>query len=273
VRYLTLETPDGSIRADMSRPIDTSIPLEFGGAQPSHFGASQAAASALRRGAFIGDVRLGGSCNCEEYRITPHCNGTHTECVGHVTGERSSVHQLATSGPEVALLLSIEPDFADKVRETTTPGPKHGDRLISARALTAAWLRWPVPRASALVIRTLPNDSGKRSRVYEPEDPPPYLTREAVETIVARGIEHLLLDVPSLDRSHDEGHLSGHRLFWGLPPGSRTLAQARRPQATVTEMVYVPDHAADGIYLLDLQFAPFVADATPSRPLLFPVIT
>ncbi|HSD73628.1 MAG TPA: hypothetical protein VLB75_02595 [Steroidobacteraceae bacterium] len=35
---------------------------------------------------------------------------------------------------------------------------------------------------------------------------------------------------------------------------------------------FVPDETADGFYLLDLQLAPFVADATPSRPLLYPVI-
>jgi hypothetical protein len=34
-------------------------------------------------------------------------------------------------------------------------------------------------------------------------------------------------------------------------------------------MVFVPDYVAEGMYLLDLQLAPFVADATPSRPLLF----
>jgi hypothetical protein len=35
---------------------------------------------------------------------------------------------------------------------------------------------------------------------------------------------------------------------------------------------FVPDEAADGLYLLDLQLAPFAADATPSRPRLYPVI-
>lgn len=272
MKYLTLETREGAIRADATRPFDISIPLHFGGPQPSHFGAHPAAASALRSGEFVGDVRLGGSCNCEEYRLTPHCNGTHTECVGHVTGERSSVHALAMGGPEIALLLSVAPVEARGANETANPEPKPGDRLISARALSHAWQRWPELSPAALVIRTLPNDAGKLARAYDPAVPPPYLTREAVEMIVTRGIEHLLLDVPSLDRSHDQGLLSGHRLFWGLPPGSRSLSQARRPRATVTELVFVPDQAADGFYLLDLQLAPFVADATPSRPLLFPVL-
>lgn len=273
MRHLTLETAGGRIRADASEAIDISIPLQFGGPQPVHFGAPAASATALRSGDFVGDVRLGGSCNCEEYRLTPHCNGTHTECVGHVTGERVSVHRLLTRGAEVALLLSVEPVRASDTNEGSTPQPKHEDRLITRRALATAWECWLGIQPRALVIRTLPNDARKLSRVYEPQNPPAYLTREAVESIVARGIEHLLLDVPSLDRSHDEGRLSGHRIFWGLPPDSRSLAQARRPRATVTEMVFVPDKVADGFYLLDLQLAPFVADATPSRPLLFPLAT
>jgi hypothetical protein len=41
---------------------------------------------------------------------------------------------------------------------------------------------------------------------------------------------------------------------------------------TITEMIYVRDEVADGLYLLNLQIAPFVSDAAPSRPLLYPLI-
>ena len=44
---------------------------------------------------FTLDTRLGGSCNCEVIEFVPHCNGTHTESVGHITRERfplSAVH-------------------------------------------------------------------------------------------------------------------------------------------------------------------------------------
>ena len=65
----------------------------------------------------------------------------------------------------------------------------------------------------------------KRTRDYT-DLVPPYLTREAVEWLVEKRIEHLVLDVPSLDRTHDEGHLVGHRLFFGLP--RRQLRAGRR---------------------------------------------
>jgi kynurenine formamidase len=269
VKRLVIEVDGRQYRANLGRAIDISIPLDFAGPQPSHFGAAAATASALRSGAFVGDVRAGGSCNCEEYQLTPHCNGTHTECVGHVTQERVSVQQLAKGGPEIALLLTVQPVATSQTNESTEPRPKRGDLLITAQALADAWKQWDGFKPAALVLRTTPNAVAKTSRRYRDSDPPPYLTQPAVELIVSRGIEHLLLDLPSLDRTHDEGWLSGHRLFWGLPPGGRSISQARRPNATVTEMVFVPDDVAEGLYLLDLQLAPFVADAAPSRPLLF----
>jgi hypothetical protein len=39
----------------------------------------------------------------------------------------------------------------------------------------------------------------------------------------------------------------------------------------VTELAYAPDAAPDGLYLLDLQVPAFVADAAPSRPVLYPL--
>ena len=83
--------------------------------------------------------------------------------------------------------------------------------------------------------------------------------------------EHLLLDVPSADRADDGGHLSAHREFFGLPGGSTSLAEVRRPHCTITELVYVEDRVADGAYLLSLQIPALGGDAVPSRPLLYPV--
>ena len=267
--HLTVATADGPMRVDLGQPLDLSIPYDFAGEQPSHFDAPRASASALHAGSFVGDVRLGGSCNCEELRLIPHCNGTHTECVGHVTSERVSVHERFSSGLALALLLSVEATAASSSHESTVPPAAPGDRLITARSLEQAWKRQPSAGVTALVLRTLPNDAGKRTRRYEAHPPPPFLSIPAAEFIVAWGVEHLLVDLPSLDRTHDQGKLSVHRIFWGLPPGSSNHAQARRPHASVTELIFVPDSITDGRYLLDLQVAPFLSDAAPSRPILY----
>ncbi|HZF24992.1 MAG TPA: cyclase family protein [Steroidobacteraceae bacterium] len=266
---LTVSTADGPMRVDVSEPFDVSIPYNFSGEQPCHFGAERASAVPLQAGSFVGDVRRGGSCNCEELRLIAHCNGTHTECVGHVTAERVSVHELVRTGPVLTVLLSVVAIPCGESEETSDPPAHAGDRLITASALEHAWRLHPAPGVIALIVRTLPNDPGKRTRNYSGEPPPPFLSSEAATLITARGIEHLLVDLPSIDRTHDEGRLSAHRIFWGMPAGSTRFADSRRPQASITEMIYVPDSIADGRYLLDLQVAPFVSDAAPSRPLLY----
>jgi len=273
LRRLRLETREGTWAADLERGRDLSIPLVFGGEQPNLFDAPAASALALRSADFVGDVALGGSCNCSEYRLTPHCNGTHTECVGHVTRQRVSIREVCAGGIEPALLLSVQPVSARGSGEDSDPVPQATDRVVTASAIQAAWQRWRPTPVTALVLRTLPNEKTKLARRYGADGaPPPFLTRQAAELLVDRGIEHVLLDVPSLDRTHDEGKLTGHRIFWGLPAGSTDVTAAKRPAATVTELIYAPDDVPDGWYLLELQIAPFEADAAPSRPVLYPVI-
>jgi hypothetical protein len=75
---------------------------------------------------------------------------------------------------------------------------------------------------------------------------------------------HLLLDLPSVDREEDGGRLAAHKAFWGLP-------EDPRPRATITELIYAPPEVADGTYLLNIQLAAFENDASPSRPILFPM--
>ena len=97
--------------------------------------------------------------------------------------------------------------------------------MITRSALEQGWPRTLPFQPRAMVIRTLPNDTDKMRRDYT-DTTPPYLSREAAEFLVARGIEHLVVDLPSIDRSHDEGRLTAHRVFFGLPGGSRSLALA-----------------------------------------------
>jgi hypothetical protein len=277
VTALRLVAGETTLRVVGERAIDLSIALDFDGPQPNHFGAAPARARPLAAGGFIGDTRRGGSCNCDVLELTPHCNGTHTECVGHVTGERLSVAERAREPLLDALLLSVATPAAERCDETADPAPLPGDRLVTAAALRRAAARvegaGPAATADALVIRTLPNDASKRHRRYEAPALPPFLSLEAVRWIVDRGVRHLLVDLPSIDRSHDEGRLAGHRAFWGLAPGATDAATAERPGATITELIYVPDDVPDGRYGLSLQIAPFSLDAAPSRPLLFPLET
>jgi arylformamidase len=250
-------------RADSTRYIDLSIPLGFQDDGLSAFGAPPASVE------FIGDTRRGGSCKVKEYRITPHCHGTHTECVSHIVNEELSVAELIRDALIPATLVSLSPEQAEDCPESYVSGKERGDLLMTRRRLLEKLERLNDETFHrALIIRTLPNSCAKKKRRYVTA---PYFSNEAMAEIARRNIDHLLVDVPSVDRMQDQGVLSNHRLFWELPTGSREIAQARAPHRTITELIFAPDNADDGCYLLNLQIAPFAGDAAPSRPLIFPV--
>jgi kynurenine formamidase len=253
---------------DISRPVSLAVELDFAGAQPRHFGAPRASARPFEAPGFAGAVARGASCNCEVISLIPHCNGTHTECAGHLTRERLDASRVAPLGLLPALLVTVDPEPAGA--EGSDPAPRAGDLLVTRRALERAWPAHAPFEARALIVRTRPNGADKRVHDYSAETPP-YLTREAAQLLTARGIAHLVVDLPSIDRARDEGRLTAHRIFFGLPPGSTALAEAKRRDATITELAFVPDELRDGAFLLELQVPALAGDAVPSRPLVYPV--
>jgi hypothetical protein len=258
-------------RALLAEPWDLAIPLQFPGPQPRFFAEGPASAAPLRVGRFTGEVTSGASCNCRVYTLAPHCHGTHTECVGHVTGDATQLGEFTPVPPALAALLTVRPE-PPGVADVGEPGANAATDLVISRALLAgAAARWARDPWTALVVRTLPNDPGKRYRAYEGPSPAPYFTADAMHWIVERGVTSLVVDLPSLDRADDGGRLAAHRVFWGLPPGALDARRSRRQRALVTELAYIPDDARDGLYLLDLHVPAFATDAAPSRPVLYPV--
>lgn len=268
---MRFEVEGRRLNADFAQPLSIAIPLDFNGPQPSFYNAPAATARPWRESGFVGDTRAGGSCNCEQLTIVPHCNGTHTECVGHVTDDRVAIADRLRGGIVLALLVSLHPVAASATGEDSDPPPAATDLLLTAESLESAFAAHPGPTPRALVLRTLPCMATRLTQAYRGGAPAPYLSRQAAAWIVGRGIEHLVLDLPSADRADDQGRLTAHRLFFGLPAGGRQLRDAARPQASITELAWVAPTIRDGWYLLDLQIPAFLADAAPSRPLLFPV--
>ena len=113
----------------------------------------------------------------------------------------------------------------------------------------------------SIVIRTLPNDDAKLHKNWS-ESNWPQLDKNAAAWFAEKDVKNLLIDLPSVDREMDGGKLLSHHAFWQVP-------QNERMDASITEMIYVPDEIEDGTYLLELQFAPFENDASPSRPVLY----
>lgn len=252
---------------DTDDVIDISIPMVFNGEQPNTYRVPKARARAYEDGRFVGDTRRGGSCNFETYELVPHCNGTHTECVGHITHQRIAVNGVLRKTLIPATLITVDPENADTTTESYSPPKQSGDRLITAKSLFYKLESAPREFLEALIIRTLPNDDSKISRDYM-QSPPPYFSIEAMDYMAGLGVHHLLVDTPSIDRLFDEGQLHDHHMFWSVPFGHHEVDEDGYSVKTITEMVYVPDHVGDGTYFVSLQIAPFVTDAAPSRPLL-----
>ncbi len=256
------------LRARLDRGVSVAVTLDFDGPQPQAFGAPRAARETLQGGSFIGDTRRGGSCNVSRVQLVAHCNGTHTEGVGHVVDDPHPVGSLAMDPLVPAAVVTVSPveaRGADEAEGRADPN----DFVVTADSLRAALDAFAPGILCAVVLRTLPNDLSKASRDWDVSGAP-YLTPAAAALLAERGVAHLVVDLPSLDRMDDGGRLAAHRAFFGLPDGSRSLSDCARPRATVTELAYVPDALADGLYALSLQVAPWSADAVPSRPILYP---
>lgn len=246
----TIEERGCRWRVDLGQPLDISLPLQADGQGVNCFYAPLLEVSPVVAGSFIGSTRAGGVVNFVNVRINPHGNGTHTECLGHITKEIYTINQQLRNFHHLARLLSVYPERQD-----------NGDRVIMRNQLVEA-LR--PEEVSAVVIRTVPNDDYKKKTNYSGANPP-YLHHEAATLLAEYGVEHLLLDLPSVDREEDGGELLAHKAFWQYPWAPRT-------EATITELVYVENDIPDGLYLLGLQIASFEIDVSPSKPVLYSLI-
>ncbi len=204
---------------------------------------------------FVGSVAAGSSVNFFNVAFNPHGHGTHTECLGHVTLAKEQLSDCLKQFFFTARLISVNPELATGNEEEQVEA---GDLIITAKLLEELAGDFS---EKTLVIRTLPNTNAKKTLDYSNTNPA-YLTPSAAQWLVDNSVEHLLLDLPSVDRENDEGRLSTHKTFWQLPDNPQM-------HKTITEMIFVPNEIPDGLYLLNLQVANFANDAVPSRPILF----
>jgi kynurenine formamidase len=267
---LTLILEGKQYAVDLAHGHDLCLPVRFDMPQLAVFGAAPASSTPLRGGSFVGSVREGGSCNCGVHTFSPHTAGTHTECVGHITDAPVTIYETLRDALVPATLITLKPVAAQQSSETYRPALRPEDMLLTAVGLAEALRDFDTAFQRAVLVRTTPNRPEKATRNYN-ETASPFFSAEAMLHLHALDVEHLLVDMPSIDRLDDEGILSNHRVFWSVPQGSRTLPDVDIYPRTVTELIYAPDPIPDGHYLLNLQVAPLLADAAPSRPVLYPV--
>ena len=255
---------------DISHPFDISIPVRFHGQQLSVFQAPHATSQPYEATGFVGRVARGGSCNCDIHTLTPHASGTHTEGVGHIAETLVSIHDMLKDSLIPATLVTLRPEKSEDCSETYSSTLDRADLLLTRKSLEQALNGSQMHFLDSLVVRTWPNPEEKMFRNYDITGAP-FFSTDAMTLLGELGIRHLLVDLPSVDRLGDEGRLTNHRIFWNVPEEVHRVEKQTASQRTITELIYVPDAVTDGQYLLNLQLAPFVADAAPSRPILYNV--
>ena len=235
-------------QVDFNQPIDISIPLEEREDAVNCFYAPPLETSPVIAGDFIGSTAMGGPLNFLNVKFNPHGNGTHTECVGHIAKEKYTINKSLKKFHFPALLISVYPQKLE-----------NGDKVILKKQLKE--LLDDQVETEALIIRTLPNTSDKCTRNYSGTNPP-YMDHEGMAYLISRGVKHLLLDLPSVDREEDGGQLLAHKAFWRYP-------EKPRLNSTISELIFVDNPIKDGLYLLNIQIASFEIDVSPSKPVLY----
>ena len=230
----------------VDQPIDISIPLRASKDNVNAWYLPPPKIYPAKLKNWTGSVISGAAVNFNSIEFNPHAHGTHTECVGHITEETYSINSCLKQFLFVSEVITVVPEKRDE------------DLIISEKQLRYAIGN---KKREAVVIRTLPNTKDKLSRQYANTNPP-FLSEAAAIYLRNKGVKHLLIDLPSVDKEKDNGELLAHKAFWDVHGAIRT-------EATISELIYVPNAVKDGKYILNLLVAPFQNDASPSKPVLY----
>ncbi|MCB0445101.1 MAG: cyclase family protein [Gelidibacter sp.] len=245
----TIQCHSKKLQIDLSKPIDISIPMHASKNNVNAWYLEAPKIEPVKVDDWIGSVSQGADVNFNSIWFNPHAHGTHTECVGHITKEFYSINKHLKQFFFLAEVVTVAAEKID------------ADFVISKKQLQTALGN---KKREAVIIRTLPNMKDKLSKQYSNTNPT-YLLEEAATYLREKGIKHLLIDLPSVDKEKDEGKLLAHNAFWNTKGKMRL-------DATITEFIYVSNKVKDGCYILNLQIAPFENDATPSKPILYKIL-
>ncbi len=251
---------------DVNTAEDWTVQTLTRGARTQAFGLRETTAVPVDIG---GGRRLrvadGGAVNCADLTLNPHGAGTHTECIGHISLEAREIRSLRIPALLPATVLSVVPVRLGTTTNTYRGSSSPDDRVVAVEPLARAFSELARPGFdAAIVLRTREDDDA--AMVWSGRNPP-YLTQEAIAFLASLPTQHLLVDLPSIDREQDGGGVPNHLRWWGLPDGDRHERNANHPNRSLTEMVCVPQHCDDGAWVLNLQVPAIGSDAAPSRVL------
>ncbi|MFD0834338.1 cyclase family protein [Mariniflexile aquimaris] len=245
----TIQYNSKKYQIDLTQALDISIPMRASKSNVNAWYLEEPKIEPVKDGEWVATVKDGACINFNNIYFNPHSHGTHTECVGHIT---ETVHSINQNLKQFFFLAEVI---------TVAPEKLKGDFVISKKQIQFALGN---KKRDAVVLRTIPNMTDKLSKQYSNTNPT-YLLEEVAIYLREKGVNHLLVDLPSVDKERDDCELLAHNAFWNT---KGTL----RMDATITEFIFVPNSIEDGTYFLNLQIAPFENDATPSKPVLFKIL-
>ncbi len=246
----TIDYKNKTYPIDLSKPLDISMGLKADKENPTAWYVDAPKFTPVMENGFVGDVNLGGAVNFRNIFFNPHGHGTHTECVGHISKEPYTINECLKQFFFLANVVSVIPE------------KKGEDSVITLEQIEGVFKN---NEATAIVIRTLPNTDQKLRMQYSSTNPT-FIDDKAVQYLIDKGIDHLLIDTPSVDKEEDGGALISHHTFWNYPDNTQI-------HRTISELIFVPDNVVDGTYFLNIQIASFENDASPSKPILYEILT
>ncbi len=232
--------------------VDLSIQNSFSDNGPTFYNSPPPSNEPLVSGQFIGAIERGGSCNVPVVSLNIHCTGTHTECEGHINNSDVTIVDVCPVDLIPTLLITVEPESVSETEESYHVSC-NGESVITKKSIQKEMHQ----SHSGLVIRTIPNDKSKKSRNYD-KNGAPFLTNQAIDYIASQGVEHLLVDLPSIDKADDDGKLGNHKRFF-------------QSGKTISELLFIEDSINDGFGFLHIQIPNWSLDAAPSRPIFYQV--
>ena len=242
-----------TFKVNLNNPIDLALTSKVKNSFKAWY-VDEIKINSIKNDDFIGSVKDGGAVNFREILINPHGNMTHTESVGHISQEEINVNKLLQTHHFIAQLITIKPQ---KISINNKKGKKEVDEIISLNQIKNKIL----PNIQALIIRSQKNYDELTNKNYSHTNWP-FLAESSAAYIRNKGVQHLLIDQPSIDKEFDEGKLLAHRAFWNYPNEIDL-------KKIITELIGIPDHIKDGRYLLNLSLANIENDAVPSRPIIY----
>lgn len=239
--------------ADLDKPVDLSLPTRTENSFTAWY-VEPATIAPVKAEGFIGSVREGGGVNFFDMNINPHGNTTHTECVGHISKEKEDVNSVVSKFHFKSQIITLKPKILTK---DLSKWKRKNDLVFDKETIEKSLVKG----VEAVILRTQMDYDSLFNKQYNNTNWP-YLLPDLTSFLRNSGVKHLLIDQPSIDREQDGGELLSHKAFWDYP-NSKDL------ERTITEFIAVPPKIKDGLFLLNLSFANFCNDASPSRPVVF----